>query len=117
MHGGTLGGPAWMASGDPIAFTEQRLTELKDTLGITPEQEGLWSAYVDAVKGKAALIASHRETVHAGTITPDESAGFHQQRTEQMQELITAADDLYAALTPEQQGKSDGLIGIPCVAR
>jgi hypothetical protein len=115
---GRFGGPGWMMSGDPAGDTEQRLAQLKTTLGITPEQEASWSAYVDAVKGRADLMASHRQAMFAtGSVTPEQRLGFRQEGLAQMQQLTSATRDLYAALTPEQQAKAGGLIGPPCVAR
>ena len=116
--GGMRGGPGMMMSGDPVAYTDQRLTQLKTTLGITPEQEGTWSAYVDAGKGKAGMMVSHRQAMFgSGGVTADQRLSFHQQGLAQMQTLTAAARDLHAVLTPEQQAKAGGLIGPRCVAR
>ena len=110
MHAG-FGGPGWMASADPVASAQKQLAELETTLAITPEQESAWTAYADAVTNKAALMASHREVMHAGALAPDQRLAFHQQGLEQMRKVITASDDLYAVLSPEQQAKATGLVG------
>jgi len=115
---GPFGGPGLMMSGDPVAYAEQQLAELETTLAITPEQQDTWNAYADAVLGKAGLMAAHHQAMlGAGTVTPEQRFGFHQQGFEQMQQLNAAARDLYATLTPEQQAKSGGLIEPPrCAA-
>ena len=115
---GPFGGPGMMTGGDPVAYADQRLTRLETTLGISPEQEGAWNAYADAVKGKAGLMAAHRQAMFGtGGVTADQRLSFHQQGLAQMQQLTAAIRDLYAVLTPEQQAKTGGLIGPRCVAR
>ena len=114
---GPFGGPGWMLSGDPVAYADQQLTELQTTLGITPEQQDAWSAYADAAKAKAGLMAAHHQVMFGGgTVTPEQRFSFHQQGFEQMQQLNAAAQELYATLTPEQRAKSGGLIGTRCRA-
>jgi len=113
------GGPGWMMGADPVAYTDQQLTQLKTNLGITPEQETAWNAYAEAVQARAALMATHREAMFgAGTVTPEQRMSFHEQGLAQMQKVTTARRDLYAALTPEQQAKADGLlVGPRCAFR
>ena len=112
MHG-MGGGPGGMMSGDPVATADQRLTDLKTTLGITDDQDGAWNAYTEAVKGKAGLMLAHRQTmIGNGGIAPEQRFTFHQQGVEQMQKVTTASGDLYTALTPEQQAKAGNLIGL-----
>jgi Spy/CpxP family protein refolding chaperone len=116
--GGMSGGPGWMMGGDPVAYTEQQLTQLKTDLGITPEQETAWNAYAEAVQAKAGLMAAHRQAMFGNaTVTPEQRQSFHQQGLEQMRQVTQARRDLYAALTPEQQAKAGGLIGPRCAAR
>jgi hypothetical protein len=117
MHG-RFGGPGWMRGGDSAVGSDQRLAELKTTLGITPEQESAWSAYTEALKGKAEVIASHRQVMHGPTpVSADQRLNFHQQGLEQMQRLNTATRNLYAVLSPEQKARAGGLVSTPCVAR
>ncbi|MEN8167774.1 MAG: Spy/CpxP family protein refolding chaperone [Pseudomonadota bacterium] len=111
MHG-QGGGAGWMMSGDPIAYADQQLTGLKSTLGITTDQETVWNAYEEAVKGKAGLMFAHRQTMMgSGSIAPEQRLTFHQQGLEQMQKVTTASRDLYNVLTPEQQAKAGNLMG------
>ena len=116
---GAYGGPGWMMGGDPAAYTDQRLTQLKTTLGITPEQEAAWNAYAEAVQARAGIRAAHHEAMFGqGTVTPEQRLGFHEQGLAQMQKVTAATRDLYAALTPEQQAKADGiLVGPRCAFR
>jgi hypothetical protein len=107
-----------MGGGYPTAYTEQGLDQLKTTLGIAAEQEAAWNAYVDAVKGKAALRDAHRQARFANAgVTPDERLKFHEEGLAQMQKVVGAGRDLYAVLTPEQQARAGGLIGPRCTAR
>lgn len=112
MHG-MGGGPGWMMSGDPVAYADQQLTELKTTLGITTDQESVWNTYEEAVIGKAGLMTAHRQTMMGtGGIAPEQRFTFHQQGLEQMQKVTTASRDLYTVLMPEQQAKAGNLIGL-----
>ncbi|WP_051301717.1 Spy/CpxP family protein refolding chaperone [Sedimenticola selenatireducens] len=125
MHnpGGMMGGPGGMYNpgagrggmmgGDPVAFTDQRLTELKSALGVTGEQEKAWNTYADALKGQADMMMSHRQLMFGGEqITAEQRFAFHQQGLDQMQKIATASRDLYSTLTPEQQAKAGNLIGM-----
>jgi hypothetical protein len=61
-------------------------------------------------------MASHRELRHAGALAPGQRPVFHRQGLEQMRKVVTAGDDLYAVLSPEQQAKAGVLIGPRCRA-
>lgn len=90
-----------MMGGDPVAYADQQLTELKTALGITADQESTWNAYEEAVKGKAAVMLSHRQTMFgSGPMTPEQRFAFHQQGLDQMQLVTIASRDLYTVLTP-----------------
>ena len=112
MHG-QGGGMGWMMSADPVAYADQQLTGLKTRLGITADQENTWVAYEEAVKAKAAVMLSHRQTMMGtGSVTPEQRFALHQQGLDQMQKVTTATRDLYAVLTPEQQAGAGNLIGL-----
>jgi hypothetical protein len=109
---GMIGGPGMMMSGDPVAYTQQELTELKTRLGITPAQETAWNAYASALLGRAGLMTAHRQVMlGSAPVTPEQGLTFHQQGMAQMQQVATATRDLYAVLTPEQQAKASSLLG------
>ncbi|EGW54149.1 Spy/CpxP family protein refolding chaperone [Candidatus Endoriftia persephonae] len=111
-------GPGWgghhgMMGGGPVAYADQQLIGLRSTLGITADQESAWNAYTEAVKGKAGLMASHRQSMFgSGSIAPEQRFTFRQQGLEQMQKVTTASRDLYSVLTPEQQARAGNLIGL-----
>ena len=110
---GMMGGRQGMMGGDPVAYADQQLTTLKTALGITADQDGTWSAYEEAMKGKAAVMLSHRQTMSAGGMaTPEQRFAFHQQGLDQMQKVTIASRDLYTELTPEQQARAGNLIGL-----
>ena len=109
--GGMRGGPGMMMGSDPVAYTDQRLTKLKTTLDITPEQESAWSTYAEALKGRAGLMTAHRQAMFGGTVSPEQHLSFHQQGMVQMQKVTDASSGLYAVLTPEQQAKAGNLAG------
>ncbi|MCU7917054.1 MAG: Spy/CpxP family protein refolding chaperone [Candidatus Thiodiazotropha sp. (ex Epidulcina cf. delphinae)] len=105
-------GPGLMMRGDSVAYVDQQLTRLKDTIGITSDQEIAWNAYAETMKGKAGLMLAHRQAMFgSGQITPEQRLIFHEQGLEQMQKITTASRDLHAILTPEQQAKAGNLIG------
>ncbi len=108
------GGPGMKMGGDPVAYTDQHLTQLKTTLAITPEQEATWNTYAEALKAKAGLMTSHRQAMFNGTVSPEQRQGFHQQGFAQMQKVNEAGNGLYAVLTPEQQAKAGNLTGTNC---
>ena len=109
---GPCHGPPWTMSDDPLAYADQRLSQLKTNLAITPEQEGAWNAYAEAVRDKAALRASHRQAMlGSGAITAEQRLSFHQEGLAQRQKLAAARRDLYAALTPAQQASAGRQLG------
>mgnify|MGYP001816338669 CR=1 FL=1 len=114
-----FGGPGMMGRGDPVAAAEQRLTQLKTALGITPDQELAWNGYADAVKGKAGLMASHRQAMLGteGMVASEQRRGFRQQARAQRQQLQAASRNLYAALTPAQQARTGRFLGPRCLDR
>ena len=122
-HPGMMGGPGgmhrpggasgWMMSGDPSASAEQQLTGQKITLGITSDQASAWDAYAEAVRGKATLMSTHRQTMFgSAAIAPEQRFAFHQQGLEQMQKVVIASRDLYGVLTPDQQARAGNLVGM-----
>lgn len=114
MNPGMMGGPGgggWMMGGADPAATQQWLSQEKAQLGITPAQEQAWSNYATAMTTRAALMNSHRQARFGGTVTPGQMQTFHQQGISQMQQMITARRDLYAALTPQQRASFSGFMG------
>ncbi|MGD8589647.1 MAG: Spy/CpxP family protein refolding chaperone [Chromatiales bacterium] len=105
-------GPGMMMSGSSLEQIDQRLADLEASLGITPEQESAWNAYVQAVEAKMGLMQAHRQTMFtSGPLSPEQRQAFHQEGFTQMQKVHNARQELYQALTPEQQAKVANLIG------
>ena len=112
MMGGQNGGLGRLMGDDPVAYTDQQLSDLKSVLQINADQEATWKAYEEALKGKAAVMLSHRQIMlESGAPAPEQRFAFHQQGLQQMQQVNAASEKLYQALTPEQQAKSGNLIG------
>lgn len=116
-----MGGPG---GSDMTAAAAGHLAALKTQLKITPAQEGAWKAYESAVTQQAATMQKMRDEFHAqwqdgkpGAAAPD-FAAQHQAmstlREQNWQARTKAMQDLYAALTPEQQallGQGPGRLG------
>jgi hypothetical protein len=114
--GGMGGGSGMMMTGASIDQVDQRLADLKSSLGITPDQESAWNAYAQAVEGKFGLMQAHHATmVSSGPPGPEQRQAFHQQGFAQMQKVQSARQDLYRVLTPQQRANAGNLIGSsPC---
>ena len=111
--GGMGGGPGMMKTGTSIDQIDQRLADLKTSLGITPDQESAWDNYAQAVEGKFGLMQAHRASmVTSGPPSPEQRQAFHQEGFAQMQKVRDARQDLYQVLTPDQQAKAGNLIGL-----
>ncbi len=115
MPGGMMRGmPGAMMGGDPVAATSEHLAGLKQTLGITAEQESVWNAYADAKRGMAKVMSDHGQRMHGavrGGIDTDQHIEMMQEGTKQMNQLATATGKLYAALNPDQKSVSDQWLG------
>jgi len=121
MHGG--GGPGWMhgngggpgamMGGNPMNYSGEQLANIKGALGITADQEAVWNGYQEAARNAAQLMSSHYQRMHGGRAGVDtqEHLNMMQEGVQQMQELATATQDLYAALTPQQKTTADQWIG------
>jgi protein CpxP len=109
---------------DMAANAAGHLAALKTQLKITPAQESAWKAYESAVTQQAAAMQKARDQLHAqwqdgkpDAAAPD-FAAQHQAmatlREQSWQARHKAMQDLYAALTPQQQalvGQGPGWIG------
>jgi Spy/CpxP family protein refolding chaperone len=109
---------------DMAANAAGHLAALKTQLKITPAQEGAWKAYESTITQQAAAMQKARDQFHAqwqdgksGAAAPD-FAAQHQAmstlREQNWQARNKAVQDLYAALTPEQQalvGQGPGWMG------
>jgi len=92
---------------------EEWLAKQKAPLAITAEQEEAWNAYAAAIIDKAALMQSHRQLMmNSDSIEPEQRFELHRQGLQQMEKTLTAAEDLYGELSPEQREQAGGLLGM-----
>jgi hypothetical protein len=111
---GFMGGPG-TTSDDATVRTNEQLTNLKQALGITAEQETVWTNFAEATRAKVKLMDTHHETVHSGdargSIDTETHLKMMQEGAQHMQQLATTTRDLYAALTKEQKATADRWTG------
>lgn len=112
MMGGRGMGPGMMMGANPVAGTEQRLSDMHSALGIQPAQEPAWNAYAQAVVSQAALMKSHRDAMmSSGTMTPQQQMGWHQVGMAQRKKMMQARQEFYSALGPGQRRTLSGYTG------
>lgn len=105
-----------MMMGGPGQHIEGRIAFLKTELGITPEQEEVWSAYADALREAATSMQGMHDQMMSGGMpaTLPERLEWHDQmmssRLEALKALRAAAVPLYNALSPEQKQTADALM-------
>ncbi|MCT8971849.1 Spy/CpxP family protein refolding chaperone [Microbaculum marinisediminis] len=121
--GGGMGGPGMMR-GQPrmAAMVDGRLAYLKTELGITEAQADAWNGYAEAIKGRVETMRDMRESMmeamQKGT-APERMAariGGMEAMLESMKAVQPATEQLYSALTDDQKGIADQLIGMDCGA-
>ncbi|RUV74803.1 MAG: hypothetical protein EOR30_29570 [Mesorhizobium sp.] len=104
------------------AVVEGRLAFLKNELGITSDQLGVWNAYAGAVKGRVDVLQNARESVtermQQGSATDRMDARIEglEAIVEAMKAVKPATEKLYAALNDKQKKTADELIGVDCGA-
>jgi hypothetical protein len=106
MMGGLMGPDAEAAAA--------RLARAKTEIGITPEQEEAWSAYAEAIEAnRAAMAEMHgqmREQMAPGAHAPERMQAHLTMMAAHlaaMQQVQSASQALYAALTEEQRERAD----------
>ncbi len=109
-------GPGPQAYGNPGAFVENRLANLKSELKITPAQEAAWNAYVEQAKSQAESMRSSMTAMHERTpATLPERMELRnkiwKERQAQSEAMGLKLKELYAALTPEQKAILDQRAG------
>ncbi len=107
--------------GGMSAFADGRLTFLKTELVITKEQEPAWGAYAAALKKHLDLMLENQGVVTQvqEAKTPVERVRSYilamESRVATLKDLEPALAALYAALSPEQQKKSNEILtGLGC---
>jgi Spy/CpxP family protein refolding chaperone len=87
-----------------------RLNLLQESLDLKLEQEPAWQAFEAAQQAHRAVMKDNRASVPATRTVPEhfaERIQFMEQRLTTLKAVASAADDLYAVLTPAQQAVLD----------
>lgn len=98
---------------------ERRIRELHEKLGITQEQEGLWGTVAQTMRdnGKTfeTSMADRSARLKDKNLTAvDDLKSFQviaDQHADGLKRLIPAFEELYAAMTPDQQKRADHVFG------
>lgn len=90
---------------DPAAHLER----MKTLLQINKDQEHAWNEFTAAIQEKFDAKTTRFERMRKGEFSVQDRIGFMKERAEQMSEMATAMEKLYANLTPEQQKVVDTL--------
>ncbi|MEE4121429.1 MAG: Spy/CpxP family protein refolding chaperone [Paracoccaceae bacterium] len=114
---GPMGGMRGMM-GDPGRFVAGRLAFIEAELGITKDQRPLWDAYAEAARDAAGSMAAMHERMGSMESTPSlpqRLALMEEMMAGRLSALQTVREEveaLYEALTPEQQGVADDIMGM-----
>lgn len=89
---------------------QERLTELKQQLQLTPAQEGAWTQFSQSMTPPAMM--AHRPDREALSRLPtperiDQMRALRQQHMAEMDRRAEATKAFYASLTPEQKKRFD----------
>lgn len=98
--------------GDPAARVEQRLTQMKSALKITPQQEPLWQAYAEKMKAEAGqgMKAMRDQAQQQAQTAPERMAQMMTMMRERMTAMESMSDSfkrLYDSLSAEQKAIAD----------
>ena len=125
MMGGCpmMGAMMGMAGNDDSqSFAEGRVAFLKAELAVTDAQQGVWTAYADAVRKNLAnmqgMHAKMQDMMSAKTPVArlDAHIAAMDGRLGALKEMRPALGALYDALSAEQKQKADGLLtGMGCM--
>ncbi len=96
-------------------MVRQRLARLHEQLRITPAQQGAWDQFEQSSMQNAAALdgAFRQRAAQVPTMTAVQNlqsfADLQMQQAQDMQRLVPAFQQLYGALSPEQQQTADEL--------
>ncbi|MBS0558589.1 MAG: Spy/CpxP family protein refolding chaperone [Proteobacteria bacterium] len=116
MGPGGMAGPMGMMRFDHI---EGCIAFLRAERGVTDAKQPQWDAFADALRKQASAMTMMREQmVQGGMLTnwPDRltrSERMLSARLDALKAIEGPARALYGVLSPEQQSKSDNLMGRP----
>lgn len=105
-------GRAGKMMGDPAARVEQRLTQMKSQLKITPQQEPLWQAYAEKMKAEAGagMKAMRDKAQDQAATAPERMAQMMTMMRERMTAMESMSDTfkrLYDSMSAEQKAIAD----------
>lgn len=108
--GGAAEGKAGKPEATPVL--EVTLHELEEDLKLAPEQQPLFDAYAETLRGLANDVARQRQsTAKAATATLveriDRNVDTLRNRLTAVEDIAQAAKALYAKLNPDQQRAAD----------
>jgi hypothetical protein len=117
MAGGMMGGGAF-----DTEQTAAWLEQAKTRIGVTPAQEGEWSAYADAVADDRAAMLEMHSQMPAMMMMSGSNASDRLQahldimatRLSSLQRVNEATRGLYGVLTPEQRQRADEALWSGC---
>jgi hypothetical protein len=109
MAGTTQSGTSWSIEN----MARQRLSELYDTLRITPQQQPAWNRFAQtSMQNATTLDQLYRQ--RAGSLQSmnavqnmETFARIQQQQAQDMQRVLPEFQALYAQLSPQQQQAAD----------
>ncbi len=97
-----------------------RLELLEEDLRIRPEQQQAWANYRDRVMRLAEDAQRSSRTALTGDMPApqrlDRLADIARDRLTAIEDIVDAGKQLYAALTPGQQGVADRRLAVPVMA-
>lgn len=109
------GGAAHHVPPPPQEMAQQRLNNLRQRLRVTPAEQGAWDRFAQASMQSSARIAAafRARADQVATMNAVQNmqsfADIETQRAQDMQGLVPAFQQLYAALSPAQQKSADEL--------
>lgn len=108
--------PAPTRPGMPMSqMAQQRLTQMHERLAITPAEQGAWDQFAQVWTQNAAQLdtALRERAAQLASMNAVQSmqsfADVQVRESQDMQRLVPAFQQLYAALTPQQQSRADAM--------
>jgi len=99
---------------NPPRTFDNSIVQVRNLLGLTPEQQPLWRAYESKVDAYTARFYQEKPVVSALEDTAPHQIGRLvdnlQNRLATLEDLEQAAKSLYASLTPEQQKTANQML-------
>lgn len=105
--------PAQAATSSQPETVEQRISQLKTALKITPDQETKWNAVAQAMRENAAamdkLVKEKRAQMGKMTAVDDLKTyqEFTEARSDGLKNLVSAFDSLYDSMPADQKKNAD----------